>query len=177
MTFLDQKRPDMQTWTDERVELLKKLWSDGLSASQIAGELGGITRNAVIGKVHRLGLSGRAKAPSSSVPRQRKPRAPSMFRAPRPMMRGNTALAHAPAYDYDMVPEPEYVENVIPIGQRCTLLELNEEKCHWPVGDPGQPDFYFCGGKTNVGTPYCGYHGRVAYQPPAARLDRRPNRA
>jgi len=69
MTFLDQKRPDMQTWTDERVEQLKKLWADGLSASQIAGELGGITRNAVIGKVHRLGLSGRAKAPSSSVPR------------------------------------------------------------------------------------------------------------
>src|SRR6478609_3569038 len=68
MTFLDQKRPDMQTWTDERVERLKKLWADGLSASQIAGELGGITRNAVIGKVHRLGLSGRAKAPSSSAP-------------------------------------------------------------------------------------------------------------
>ena len=58
MTFLDQKRPELQTWTDERVELLKKLWADGLSASQIAGELGGITRNAVIGKVHRLGLSG-----------------------------------------------------------------------------------------------------------------------
>ena len=48
MTFLDQKRPELQTWTDERVELLKKLWADGLSASQIAGELGGITRNAVI---------------------------------------------------------------------------------------------------------------------------------
>jgi GcrA cell cycle regulator len=176
MTFLDQKRPDMQTWTDERVELLKKLWADGLSASQIAGELGGITRNAVIGKVHRLGLSGRAKAPSSSVPRQRKPRAPSMFRAPRPMMRGNTALAHAPAYDYEPDPEPELIENIIPMGQRCTLLELNDEKCHWPIGDPGQPDFFFCGGKTNAGTPYCGYHGRVAYQPPAARRDRRPNR-
>ena len=59
------------SWTDERVELLKKLWSDGLSASQIAAELGGITRNAVIGKVHRLGLSGRAKAASSAAPRQR----------------------------------------------------------------------------------------------------------
>ena len=56
------------SWTDERVELLKKLWSDGLSASQIAGELGGITRNAVIGKVHRLGLSGRAKSASSAAP-------------------------------------------------------------------------------------------------------------
>jgi GcrA cell cycle regulator len=175
MTFLDQKRPELQTWTDERVELLKKLWADGLSASQIAGELGGITRNAVIGKVHRLGLSGRAKAPSSSVPRQRKPRAPSMFRAPRTMMRGNTALA-MPAYDYDPDPEPELIENIIPIGQRCTLLELDTEKCHWPIGDPGQPDFFFCGGKTNAGTPYCGYHGRVAYQPPQARRDRRPSR-
>ena len=177
MTFLDQKRPELQTWTDERVELLKKLWADGLSASQIAGELGGITRNAVIGKVHRLGLSGRAKAPSSSVPRQRKPRAPSMFRAPRPMMRGNTALAHMPAYDYEPEPELQPIENIIPIGQRCTLLELNDEKCHWPIGDPGQPDFFFCGGKTTSGIPYCGYHARVAYQPPAARRDRRPNRA
>ena len=62
------------SWTDERVELLKKLWSDGLSASQIAAELGGITRNAVIGKVHRLGLSGRAKSASSAAPRPRKAR-------------------------------------------------------------------------------------------------------
>ena len=161
-------------WTDERVELLKKLWTDGLSASQIAAELGGITRNAVIGKVHRLGLSGRAKSPSSAAPRPRKPRAPGMMRLARPTMRGNTALA--PMYEQDVEPEPELVENIIPIGQRCTLLELNEEKCHWPVGDPGQPDFYFCGGKTNTGTPYCGYHGRVAYQPPAARRDRRPSR-
>ena len=73
------------SWTDERVELLKKLWADGLSASQIAGELGGITRNAVIGKVHRLGLSGRAKSPSSSAPRPRKPRS-HMMRVQRPMI-------------------------------------------------------------------------------------------
>ena len=61
------------SWTDERVELLKKLWSEGLSASQIAAQLGGVTRNAVIGKVHRLSLSGRAK-PASSSPRPRKVR-------------------------------------------------------------------------------------------------------
>ena len=71
------------SWTDERVELLKKLWADGLSASQIAAELGGITRNAVIGKVHRLGLSGRAKSPSSSAPRPRKARSSGMMRVPR----------------------------------------------------------------------------------------------
>ena len=67
------------SWTDERVELLKKLWADGLSASQIAAELGGITRNAVIGKVHRLGLSGRAKSSSSASPRPRKPRSPVAY--------------------------------------------------------------------------------------------------
>ena len=84
------------SWTDERVELLKKLWADGLSASQIAAELGGITRNAVIGKVHRLGLSGRAKSPSSAAPRPRKARSHThMMRVSRPSMRGNTALAHA----------------------------------------------------------------------------------
>ena len=182
MTFVDQKRTEMQTrpeitWTDDRVELLKRLWADGLSASQIAGELGGITRNAVIGKVHRLGLSGRAKSPSSSVPRPRKPRtATQMFRPSRPMVRGNTALAAQPSYDYDMEPEIEPIENIIPIGQRCTLLELNDDKCRWPIGDPGQPDFFFCGGKTSTGIPYCGYHARVAYQPPAARRDRRPTR-
>src|SRR6478672_10898235 len=111
MNFVEQKRPELQaraeiTWTDDRVELLKRLWAEGLSASQIAGELGGITRNAVIGKVHRLGLSGRAKSPSSSVPRPRKPRAATqMFRPSRPMVRGNTALAAQPSYDYDMEPE------------------------------------------------------------------------
>src|SRR3977135_3808189 len=114
------------SWTDERVELLKKLWSDGLSASQIAAELGGITRNAVIGKVHRLGLSGRAKSPSSTAPRQRKARAhPHMMRVSRPTMRGNTALA--PTYDYELDAEPEHIDNIIPIGQRRGILELTEE--------------------------------------------------
>ena len=119
------------SWTDERVELLKKLWADGLSASQIAAELGGITRNAVIGKVHRLGLSGRAKSPSSTAPRPRKPRSSGhMMRVPRASMRGNTALD----YDYEVAPEPELIE--IPVEQRKTLLQLNEKTCHWPVGEP-----------------------------------------
>jgi len=159
-------------WTDERVELLKKLWTDGLSASQIAAELGGITRNAVIGKVHRLGLSGRAKSPSSAAPRPRKPRAPGMMRLARPTMRGNTALA--PIYEQDVEPEPELVENIIPIGQRCSLLELNDSKCRWPIGDPGSAEFFFCGGAPVEGLPYCSYHSRVAYQPAAdRRRDRR----
>src|SRR5205085_8782161 len=106
------------TWSDDRVEQLKKLWESGLSASQIAAELGGITRNAVIGKVHRLGLSGRAKAPSSAVPRQRKARPAShVLRMTRPAVRGNTALARHPLAVYEFEPEPESepLENIVPI--------------------------------------------------------------
>src|SRR6201981_1250301 len=156
------------TWTDERVETLKKLWTEGWSASQIAAELGGITRNAVIGKVHRLGISGRAKTPSTAGPRPRQTRAPShVSRSIRNACRGNTAPAAQPvaADEAEIEPEPEPLENVIPIGQRCSLLELSEDKCRWPIGDPGQADFFFCGGKAILGLPYCGYHARIAYQP------------
>jgi GcrA cell cycle regulator len=160
------------TWTDERVEQLKKLWESGLSASQIAAELGNITRNAVIGKVHRLGLSGRAKSPSSSVPRPRKAR-PSqhMVRISRPMSRGNTALAQA--FETEPEHDPIAYDNVVPMNQRKTLLELSEDTCHWPVGDPSTSDFFFCGGKSLQGLPYCAHHSRVAYQP---AVDRRRDR-
>lgn len=161
-------------WTDERVELLKKLWNDGLSASQIAAELGGITRNAVIGKVHRLGLSGRAKSPAASVPRPRKPRASAMMlRVARPTLRGNTALARLPSYELDYEPDPEITAEIVPIGQRCSLIELSDSKCRWPIGDPGTPDFFFCGGKPADGLPYCMHHARIAYQPVDRRRDRR----
>ncbi len=162
------------SWNDERVERLKKLWQDGLSASQIAAELGGVTRNAVIGKVHRLGLSGRAKSPSSAAPRQRKarPAAQHMMRVSRPVSRGNTALAHA----FEMEPEADPVphDNVVPMSQRKTLLELTEDTCHWPVGDPGSPDFFFCGGKSLQSLPYCAHHSRIAYQPATDRRRHAP---
>jgi GcrA cell cycle regulator len=143
------------------------------SASQIAAELGGITRNAVIGKVHRLGLSA---GPSRRLdaPRPRKARAhPHMMRVARPAMRGNTALAQA--FEYEVEAEPELVDNIIPIGQRCNLLELTEETCRWPIGDPGSADFFFCGGQTMTALPYCSHHSRIAYQPAGdRRRDRRP---
>src|SRR6202795_2685210 len=116
------------SWTDERVETLKKLWAEGLSASQIAAELGNVTRNAVIGKVHRLGLSGRAKSPSSAAPRPRKARpAQHMMRVARPVSRGNTALAHA--FEVEMEPDPIAHDNVVPMSQRLSLLELKEGTC------------------------------------------------
>ncbi len=171
-------REDTSGWSEERVTLLMKLWNDGRSASQIAAELGGVTRNAVIGKVHRLGLSGRAKAPSSATPRQRKPRLPSTPARPSaPATRGNTALKRdiAPAIQPIAEVAFEPLENVVPIGERCTLMELKESTCRWPIGDPGKPDFVFCGGKAEAGAPYCAYHCRMAYQPVVDR--RRAQRA
>jgi GcrA cell cycle regulator len=159
----------VNTWSDDRVEQLKKLWEAGLSASQIAAEIGNVTRNAVIGKVHRLGLSGRAKSPSSSsVPRPRKTRpAQHMMRISRPVARGNTALAHA--FDMELETAPVLHDNVVPMSQRKSLLELTEDTCHWPVGDPASADFFFCGGKSLASLPYCAHHSRIAYQPATDR--------
>ena len=63
------------------------------------------------------------------------------------------------------------------VAQRRSLLELTENTCRWPIGDPGNPDFFFCGGQTISSLPYCAFHARLAYQPPNARRDRRPFKA
>ncbi|NDB68127.1 MAG: GcrA cell cycle regulator [Methylocystaceae bacterium] len=155
------------SWTDERVELLRKLWSDGLSASQVAAELGaGITRNAVIGKIHRLGLAERAKTVVSSRPRVAKaPRQPAQPRSSSHVIAGNVALSFAPQIYAAPRIRPEE-EVVIPMSERVTLMELRESMCRWPMGDPTTPEFRFCGGPSPIGEgPYCAYHARVAYQP------------
>jgi len=164
------------SWTNERVELLKKLWSEGLSASQIAGELGGVTRNAVIGKVHRLGLSGRAKSSSSSAKPRRARTAPSgpatpKKPSPQPQTVGATALKSdiAPDPIVEAKPEVEPTADVVPISQRATILTLTERTCKWPIGDPATDDFYFCGRVSEAGVPYCAYHCKIAYQPVADR--------
>jgi GcrA cell cycle regulator len=161
------------SWTEERVELLRKLWSEGLSASQVAAELGpGITRNAVIGKIHRLGLAERAKTVVSSRPRMVKaPRQAVQTRSAAPVSFtvGNTALAFAPETLAVARQRPEE-EVVIPMSERVTLMELRESTCRWPIGDPTTPEFRFCGGPSPVGGgPYCAYHARVAYQPSQER--------
>ena len=142
-------------WTDERVDKLKALWKKGLSASQIATELGeNITRNAVIGKAHRLGLSSRpspVKKPAQAKPRK----APVKKAAPA-----------APALAPDPFDKPE----------KITILELTDRICKWPLGHPGEDDFQFCGSKSVPGQPYCAFHGAMAYQAPQPRKDRRRNR-
>ncbi|WP_201861461.1 GcrA family cell cycle regulator [Microvirga soli] len=173
------------TWTDERVELLKKLWTDGLSASQIAAELGNVTRNAVIGKVHRLGLSGRAKdakpAASAAAARPRKAtRAPSAP-APLPPQTHTNNVVIAPIALQPITQEPSvYVEDdlAVPVSERVTIMDLRESMCRWPMGDPTKPEFRFCGARSITGLPYCTHHARIAYQPVADRKrDRRVARA
>jgi GcrA cell cycle regulator len=172
-------------WTEERVELLKKLWLEGLSASQIAGVLGeGVTRNAVIGKVHRLKLSGRAK-PANSAPRARaasrparRVTAPSSGRSLGSMMKsrslsgggggggaivGATALKISEEFVTEAYTAPQVAELFIPVEQRLTLLQLSEQTCKWPIGDPLSSEFYFCGQHSDDGKPYCEFHSRRAY--------------
>jgi GcrA cell cycle regulator len=147
-------------WTDERVETLKKLWQDGLSASQIAKQLGGVTRNAVIGKVHRLGLSGRA-TPS-------KPARP-VFKAPRPARA--TVAPSAPrriAEPMVATPAPAPVRYVDEAPGSATVLTLGAHMCKWPIGDPASDNFTFCGRRIGEG-PYCVEHAQVAYQPSQAK--------
>lgn len=159
-------------WTEERVELLKKLWLGGLSASQVAGELGGTTRNAVISKVHRIGLAGRERK-SSANPRPRAPRAPSAERLASTFNPPYSARIPAPAAHMSREPEQELQEAVAPDMKPCTLLELDKNTCRWPVGDPTHPDFRYCGGKTVTDVPYCNYHMRIAYEPAVDRRRRR----
>jgi GcrA cell cycle regulator len=148
-------------WTDERVELLKKLWLDGLSASQIAKQLGGVTRNAVIGKVHRLGLSGRAAPSQPTRPVFKAPRAPRP--APTPAPRRVEAHHHPVAAAQ---PQPAfYVEE----PGSATVLTLGAHMCKWPIGDPASDSFSFCGRRSEADGPYCVQHASVAYQPQQAR--------
>lgn len=157
------------TWTAERVEELKVLVSEKLSASSIARQLS-VTRNAVIGKVYRIGLKllgpkrgggtragvrgPRPKidfAASGIEPPERKPRARRQTRrAPRVTFIG-----------YSIEPIPSAEDFMIPIGQRRKFSELNDAMCRYPVGDPRSPDFYFCGGKKLSGVSYCGFHDRL----------------
>lgn len=147
------------SWTEERVGALKKLWLEGLSASQIAKQLGGVTRNAVIGKVHRLGLSGRAapSQPSRPVFRAQRPRpaqAPSAPRRIEPAAPRPAPAAAAPA----PTPVPD-------LPGTATVLTLGAHMCKWPIGDPATNDFSFCGRRAGEGQTYCVEHARVAYQP------------
>ena len=152
------------SWTDERVATLTKLWADGLSASQIAAELGGVTRNAVIGKVHRLGLSGRAKTSNSGPKRPKRPRSTYNSR-PRTGGRTSSAGRKSSANNLNVILD----DLEVPVSKKLDLVDLTEKTCRWPHGDPTNDHFHFCGNTIFEDSPYCEYHCRVAFHPNADR--------
>lgn len=133
------------SWTDERVALLKKLWGEGKTAAEIAKELGGVTRNAVIGKAHRLKLSSRVSP-----------------------IQQNNKKAVKPPEEKPVAKKIKTPEKIIPApasnSQGVNMAELKDRMCRWPLGDPKEPGFLFCGGSSVPGMPYCSDHAKVAYQ-------------
>jgi len=201
------------SWTEERIERLKKMWHEGATASQIADELGGVSRNAVIGKAHRLGLEQRpspvkpgeeketkkaAPAPAAKAAPAPKSEAPAARAgAQRPATQAPTAqnlsptemqyrsigpggfIRQGPGEQQAPIP-PAPPRRLVPakpspeVADKTGLLDLNDRICKWPMGHPGEPDFYFCGEPANPGFPYCVQHCGVAYQAQLPRRDRRP---
>ena len=189
------------SWTDDRVDKLKELWAEGMSASQIAKVMGGVTRNAVIGKVHRLGLSnrggpapedaGKPAEPMAAAPVMPAPASPEPEPAPAPAPAQVEETLPAPAARRTVpairdatqprapgAPTPEEeaaratLAEIEKFAKRVSLLELTERTCKWPIGDPNDEDFAFCGLGCVPGKPYCQYHVAVAFQPMSSRRDR-----
>jgi GcrA cell cycle regulator len=141
---------ETQTWTTERVDQLRRFVEAGFSCGQIAGEIG-LTRNAVIGKIHRLGLWRRLDPALRAKTRPR--RAPGFSQRRTLQVVFAAAAASAAAAD-------EAIES----AKRCSLLELAAGKCRWPISDPGANDFCFCGNEAVGGLSYCVGHARLAYR-------------
>jgi len=149
-------------WTEQRIELLRKLWGQGQTASQIAIALGGISRNAVIGKAHRLGLTGRPspiKRDGSGAPARRKSAARRLANiAPKPVVEKQDGIEAG----RDSTEAP----SAPPARQSYATARSHggTKTCSWPVGDPKQPGFEFCGEPSEPGRPYCAKHCSQAYQ-------------
>lgn len=155
-------------WTEERVELLTKLWREGLSGGQIAQQLRGISRNAIIGKIHRLGLSGRGAA---SKPR-RLPRARGQTIAkPSP---GNKTMPHPSGTRVYFIAAARPLPPSPPSepGLR-TILTIAAQECRWPIGDPVEPSFTLCGRRACDGR-YCAAHAARSRQSVGARKPSNP---
>ena len=159
------------TWTTERVDQLRRFITAGLTCSQIAAEIG-VTRNAVIGKIHRLGLSARPPGAATFRPgpadagRGRRPAS-----LPRPPRSPLAQLLRAVTAGQTVVPFPSATAMTAAVEsvQRCSLLELAGSGCRWPLGDPGKADFGFCGNEAIAGISYCAGHARLAYRLPSGR--------
>jgi len=144
---------NLPTWTAERVELLKTHFEAGLSCRAIAVDIG-VSRNAVIGKLSRLGLT-RVK-----VIGEPRPKRPAKGRAGKSVPRLQYRMLQALYEEQQPAADAPVVS-----AQRCSLFELSNERCRWPISTPGAADFCFCGNPPLDGLPYCIGHTRLAYRP------------
>ena len=150
-----------QTWTDQRLELLKSGFAAGLSCREIAATIG-VSRNAVIGKISRLNLKRdkdrmvRTGRPERNTAGETRPRGAQRLR--QILLKAYPAEAEAPRAN-------EPIHN----GHTCSLLELGADTCRWPISTPGAEDFCFCGNPPLGGLPYCAGHSRLAYRVAARR--------
>jgi GcrA cell cycle regulator len=165
------RRDRRLSWTQAQVQELWQRWSSGAPASQIARDLGrGISKNAVLAKIRRLRLARRRM-------HDRRPSARSTIRAiafdaipgrlrPR-SLDSNREQRGSPKWVIEAKPyaDDPGADADIPPAQRRSLLELNDQTCKWPVGDPVTPDFFYCGAPADHGRPYCGHHCLRAYRP------------
>tara|TARA_B100001093_G_C26559483_1_gene898009 strand:+ start:196 stop:696 length:501 start_codon:yes stop_codon:yes gene_type:complete len=146
------------SWTEEKIDKLKKLWSKGHTASQIAEMLGDTTRNAVIGKAHRLDLEARApskKSLGSNLSGSQN----------KPVRRTSQPLSRKAKFQSILLDKNFEAENP------KSLEELTETTCKWPIGHPNEESFYFCGRKPEAEFPYCKLHVLYAFQPKGQKED------
>lgn len=150
------------SWTDDRVSLLTKLWGEGHTAAEIAKQLGGVTRNAVIGKAHRLKLSNRVSPIQQNKKVAPKPAANKNEKAVKVVEKAKVTRVKKAA---PVAPSPVFQED--PIEDRddlYSLMDLKPRMCRWPCGDPKEEGFGFCGHNSMPGLPYCPEHAKMAYQ-------------
>jgi len=139
------------SWTNEKVEKLRELWTKGHTASQIANALGDTTRNAVIGKAHRLNLEARAPSKQSGT---------TVTKENKPVRRGGPAPSSRKAKFQSILLDKSFEPE-----NPKSLEELTDTTCKWPIGHPNEEKFYFCGRKPEGEFPYCKLHVLYAFQP------------
>ena len=158
------------SWTEQKIQALKDMWGHGYSASEIAKHLGGLTRNAVIGKAHRLKLSSRPLTPKANG--EATTRIPAAASAGIPVAKSSQKrvmlrpLPVVPTPTIVNKSEPKEALSIFENAKRSegiAVTKAGDRHCRWPVGDPRSPDFRFCGCTAHEGMPYCIDHARVAY--------------
>ena len=181
-------------WTDKMVEDLKKMWKDGMTTGEIGKKLG-VSKNSIVGKVHRLGLSGRPSPIKKKDPSEKSSAAPSETpknTATTPNSKKeksssiSTSTVSASKEDKNTSEKKSSAPTAEPVLEevvftpvlkknpqkngKTTLVDLDNHTCRWPIGDPKDENFHFCGKKVKIGQTYCDEHAAIAYVKPGKKI-------